>query len=84
AGMFIELGRLRMLRGRHGGAATCFRELLDRRATLPEKTRIEAVSGLASTLAARDSLAASVALMERELGGLSDDPLSVWRAEAMI
>lgn len=80
----IELGRLRIARGRYAGAAACFREVLAQRATMPLKARIEAITYLSEALTGLDSIPAAVAAMDREFPALRRDPPSVWRAEAHL
>jgi len=80
----VDLGRVRLARGRLTGAAECFRDLLAQDDRLPRKTHVEVVTYLAETLAKEDSVPAAVALVEPEVGLLRADAPSIWRADAYL
>ena len=80
----IYLGRIRLAQGRHAAATRCFREVLARGQSVPQKTRTEASTYLATALLSIDSIPAACAAIEDEMPGLSQGEPSGWRAEALL
>jgi tetratricopeptide (TPR) repeat protein len=82
--MWVEIGRLRLAQDRYRSAAESFRKPLARRAELPLKTRIEALTSLCEALTGMDSVAAAVGMLDRELPVLARESPSIWRSEAYL
>lgn len=83
AKLLHDLGELRLAQGRSGGAAAAFRRAVAQRdASVQHHT--ESVTGLALTLAARDSVLAAAALLDAELADIDGAPPSMWRANAFV
>ena len=84
SGMEVEIGRMRLARGRSEGAARCFRDVLAHRDRAAPASRIEAVTYLAEALVASDSLPAAISLMDDEFQRLHLAQPSAPRTQAFL
>ncbi|MDH4037102.1 MAG: CHAT domain-containing protein [Candidatus Krumholzibacteria bacterium] len=82
--VYGTLGHLRMAQHRPRGAAVYFRRAVARGDTGTVEARLDAAAGLAAALAAQDSVAAALDVLEGQSPGFLDAPSSAARGDGLI